>query len=104
MLIGVIAARDVERETVGDEDIDAGSLALELPELYVDQELADAIELLSEGDREALPVLAAGSRRIVGWIDHRDVLRAYASRLGHPATSSEDRKPATNGRARSTEA
>lgn len=36
---------------------------------------------VADGDRGALPVLADGSRELVGWLDHRDVLRAYSARL-----------------------
>jgi CIC family chloride channel protein len=88
LLIGVIAARDIERATA-DEGADAASLALPVPELYADRELAEAIELLSGGDFEALPVLADGTRSIAGWLDHRDVLRAYAVRRGGSAAVAE---------------
>ena len=92
-LVGVIAARDVEREGAAGARADAAALALEVPELYADQELADAIALLSDGDREALPVLEPETRHIVGWIDHRDVLRAYAARIGRLAASAEEGRP-----------
>ncbi len=94
MLVGVIAARDVEREGASGAQADAAALVLEVPELYADQELADAVELLSNGDREALPVLAAGTRRIVGWIDHRDLLRVYAERLGRRSEPTVAARPA----------
>ena len=81
LLVGVIAARDIEQEGTSGAQVDAAALALAVPELYAEQELADAIELLSEGDRDGFPVLAKGTGRISGWIDHRAVLRAYAERL-----------------------
>ena len=92
-LVGVIAARDVEREGASGARADAAALALEVPELYPDQELADAIALLSDGDREALPVLEPETRHIVGWIDHRDVLRVYAARIGRLAASAGEARP-----------
>ncbi len=92
-LVGVVSTRDVEREGASGAQADAASLALEVPELYADQELADAVALLSEGDREALPVLEPEARRIVGWIDHRDVLRVYAERLGRRAERAEEAQP-----------
>ncbi len=84
LLIGMISAGDIEREAAAGTGSDARSLAQGVPELHADQELGDAIEMLSDGDREALPVLAGETLRVVGWIDHRDVLRAYAARLGAP--------------------
>jgi len=92
-LVGVVAARDVERAGASGAQADAAALVLEVPELYADQELADAVRLLSDGDREALPVLERGSRHIVGWIDHRDVLRVYATRLGRRPASGEEARP-----------
>ncbi len=81
-LIGLVEAADLEREAVAGAEATAGSLAERVPELRCGQALADAIELLADGERGALPVLAADSRAVVGWIDHRDVLRAYSARLG----------------------
>ena len=81
-LVGVIAAADIERAAAEGGDASAGSLAQGVPDLHADQEVADAIDLLAEGDREGLPVLADGTRKVSGWIDHRDVLRAYAARFG----------------------
>lgn len=40
-----------------------------------------AVELLADEGREALPVLADDSRALDGWVDHRDVLCAYAREL-----------------------
>jgi CIC family chloride channel protein len=87
LLVGVISAREIERETDRESELDAAGLSRSAPELHADQELAVAVELLAGADREALPVVAAETRRLAGWIDHRDVLRAYAARLaGGPAS------------------
>ncbi len=79
-LLGVVEAADIEREAAAGGEATAGSLAQAVPELHRGQELGEAIEMLADGDRGALPVLADGSRALVGWIDHRDVLRAYSAR------------------------
>jgi CBS domain-containing protein len=60
------------------ESGDALALAEAIPALGPDDDLARAIDWLAEGDREALPVLDA-SGELTGWIEHRDVLRAYAA-------------------------
>ncbi len=86
-LLGVVTAADIQRDAADGTEADAGSLAQSVPALYADQEVADAIDLLAEGDREGLPVLAAGGREISGWIDHRDILRAYAARFGRSVSA-----------------
>ena len=79
--VGLVSARDVEREASAAEEMEASALTHEVPELHAEQELSAAAELLADGDREALPVLAEDSRTLDGWVDHRDVLRAYARKL-----------------------
>ncbi len=100
LLLGVIAARDVEREVEEDGGMDAAGLARAVPELHADSELAVAAELLAEGDREALPVLGAGTTRLAGWVEHRDLLLAYAGRLdqasGDPRALGEKRAAKTS--------
>ncbi|HEX8754498.1 MAG TPA: hypothetical protein VF731_13890 [Solirubrobacterales bacterium] len=43
-----------------------------------------AVDWLTGGDREGLPIVAPGTRTVVGWLDHRDVLRAYAGAAAPP--------------------
>jgi CIC family chloride channel protein len=81
-LIGVIRAREVEREAAEGDGPDAAALAQEAPELFAGEDLAVAVDYLAEEDREAIPVLVPGTRRMVGWVEHRDLLRAYAGKLG----------------------
>lgn len=76
-LRGVLSVRDLERLPEGGTD-EASSLAEEAPALFADEPLAVAIDWLTSGEREGLPVLSRSSSEIVGWIDHRDVLRAYS--------------------------
>jgi chloride channel protein, CIC family len=94
LLLGVLSARDVEREAGGDGDANAAALAEEAPELFAGQELGVAVESLFEQDREAAPVLAPGTRRLVGWIEHRDLLRAYAGGLGNRGSNGVGRADA----------
>lgn len=76
-LRGVLSVRDLERLPEADGG-EASSLAEEAPALYADEPLAVAVDWLTGGEREGLPVLSRDSEEIVGWIDHRDVLRAYS--------------------------
>ncbi len=87
LLLGILSAREVERD-IGSEEADAAALAEDAPELFADQALVVAVELLAEEDREAAPVLDSGTRSLVGWIEHRDLLRAYAGRLGDRSSDS----------------
>jgi hypothetical protein len=77
VLLGVVTARALEREA-GDPPTSVGAISEEVPELHPDQPLALAVDWLASGEREGLPVFAPGSSSAVGWVDHREVLRAYA--------------------------
>ena len=84
-LLGVLTARDIDRQTISGEHVDAASLARGAPTLHAEQPLVDAIELLSEGDWEGLPVVADESSTIIGWIDHRNIMRAYSAQISAEA-------------------
>ncbi len=77
-LRGIVSMRAFEREA---DDLPAtvGALAEEVPKLNPAEPLSVAVDWLTRGDQEGLPVLAVDGVTVVGWIDHRDVLRAYAS-------------------------
>jgi CIC family chloride channel protein len=77
-LIGVVTVRAIEREA--DEELSAPveNLAEDVPALHPEEPLAIAVDWLTGGDREGLPIVAPETRIVVGWLDHRDVLRAYA--------------------------
>ncbi len=51
-----------------------------LPSLRRDQKLLSALDTLLHHSGSGLPVLSVDGDRIVGWLGHRDVLRAYAAR------------------------
>ena len=79
---GMVTAHDVEN-AVRDNALDtvAGDLAQSTPTLYPTQSLERALGLLVRDERHGLPVLAKDNQSIVGWLTHRDVLRAYNARL-----------------------
>jgi CIC family chloride channel protein len=79
---GSVTAEEVER-AVNDQapDTPIGSLARAVPTVAATQMLEDALPTLAQSDGAGVPVLAGdGSRVIVGWLTHHDVLRAYAER------------------------
>jgi CIC family chloride channel protein len=69
----------------GDRDgVTAGDRAAMLPALHTSDSLRYALRALTEHETTGLPVLA--DDRLVGWLDHRDVLTAYGHRdTGHRA-------------------
>jgi CBS domain-containing protein len=84
---GTVTARQVEQSTRDNAlDVVVGELARETPTLTADQSL----------------VLAPDGRAIIGWLTHRDVLRAYNERLersvaraerGRQAARPDERQP-----------
>ena len=84
-LLGVVAAVDVEQAIAqGDDRPSAAKLVHATPELRVDESLEDAVLALAASDDEGLPVLAADSDQVVGWLTHRSLLHAYTERMDHP--------------------
>lgn len=61
------------------------------PPLRADDLLEDAVRALSLSDDPELPVLAAHSDEVIGWVGHRDILRAYHRE--RERLSSEGRRP-----------
>jgi CIC family chloride channel protein len=84
-IVGVVDARAVERALDRGEEGSALGLAEDVPVLHPDDDLGRAIESITEGDREGLPITYPDGR-LAGWVEHRDVLRAYATRGRAPAT------------------
>ena len=78
VVIGVLGARALERALQSGEETAAVDLTEAFPTLHPEDDLGQAIDWLADGDREALPVLDANGA-LAGWIEHRDVLRAYAA-------------------------
>ena len=76
-LLGVITAGDAERALSETTDRpDAASLSHPPPELRADQPLAEAIGALAEGNDDGVPVLSADGSEAIGWLTHRQLLRA----------------------------
>jgi chloride channel protein, CIC family len=81
-LLGVVAAADVERAIAEDRNgLTAAALARAAPALRADESLEDAVVALAASDEEGLPVLDAHGERVVGWLTHRRLLRAYRAQL-----------------------
>jgi CIC family chloride channel protein len=77
-LVGLIDATDLELAIEHDpQTLTAGGLAHPTVSLTPRQSLEDAVETLANGMEEGAPVLDPGSERLVGWLTHHDVLRAY---------------------------
>jgi CIC family chloride channel protein len=93
-LRGVLSVRDLERLPEA-EGQSASGLAEEAPPLYADEPLAVAIDWLTSGEREGVPVLSRKDGTVVGWIDHRAVLAAYAGGVeANPARVASGAAPA----------
>jgi CIC family chloride channel protein len=78
---GVISTRQLERALANSRpDATAGDLSEQPPTASLDQPLTDALPNLLHGETSGLPVLAGDETTVVGWLTHRDVLRAYQAR------------------------
>jgi CIC family chloride channel protein len=89
-LIGVLSAEDVEDEELAQASADAnvGGLAHTAPRLRAEDTLEEAVRALSVTEDMGLPVLSDRGDCIMGWVTHRDILRAYhreRERLSAPA-------------------
>jgi CBS-domain-containing membrane protein len=78
-LVGVVTAADIEERTLeyGSDEALAADVAHAAPELRAEDTLEDAVRALAIGDDAGLPVVSDEGRVVVGWLTHRDVLRAY---------------------------
>ncbi len=97
-LLGILTASSVEQRAMAGsgDDVTARRLARPVRELRADALLEDAIHALAHADAPALPVLGATGQRVVGWVTHRDILRAYhreRSRLVSGAVPSGNAAP-----------
>jgi CIC family chloride channel protein len=78
---GTVTSQQVEQAMRDNAlDAEAGGLAQETTTLRPNQTLEQALGALMR-ERSGLPVLEAETRRVVGWLTHMDVLRAYNQRL-----------------------
>jgi CIC family chloride channel protein len=88
-VIGVVDTRAIERALERGEDGTALDLAEGVAPLRRGEDLGSAIESLLDADREGLPVIDSGGF-LAGWIEHRDLLRAYARTNRRPIDPSPD--------------
>jgi len=80
-LVGVVSAEDVEPTLAhANGSRTTGSVARPLPLLRNTDTLDRAARLLTDIDEDGLPVVAGDGDTVVGWITHRDILRAYLRR------------------------
>jgi CIC family chloride channel protein len=78
---GTVVAREVEQSLRDNAtDVTAGNAAQETPTLAASQTLEQALAELVRSNAPGLPVVDASHRSLVGWLDHRDVLRLYSER------------------------
>ena len=85
-LAGIVSAADLGAAiSEVEEPLVAASLMRKAVAVRADESLESAMKVLA-AEEDGVPVLAAQSDRLVGWITHRDVLRAYAARRGDEAS------------------
>ena len=89
VLLGVVAAVDLEQAVTRDSSQMrlAADLMREAPTVRPEDSLEDGVAVLAAGDDEGVPVIDALGR-LVGWLTHRRVLRAYRRQAGLKATAS----------------
>jgi CIC family chloride channel protein len=88
---GTVLARQVEQSMRDNAlDITVGELAQETPVLTPDQSLEHAVGLLVRTEASGLPVLDSGHHAVIGWLTHRDLLRAYNARLERHVASADE--------------
>jgi CBS domain-containing protein len=89
---GTVTSQQVEQAMRDNAlDSEAGGLAQETTALRPGQTLEQALSTLMR-ERSGLPVLEPETRRVVGWLTHMDVLRAYNQRLEAGIRDAERRR------------
>ena len=90
---GTVTAREVEHSARENAlDVTAGALARALPGLSPSTSLHNALGALASHEGSGLPVLSPGGD-VIGWLQQRDVLRAYSARLQHGARDAAIAEP-----------
>jgi CIC family chloride channel protein len=75
---GIVTANEIEQAAdSGLDDLTAGELARSIATLRTDQSLQEALSVLLAGEQHGVPVVTSEDGGIVGWLTHRDVLKAY---------------------------
>jgi chloride channel protein, CIC family len=89
---GTVNSQEVEQSVEGNAvDAIAGDLARSLPTVRATQSLHDAVQTLIGRDTAGVPVVSTDGSRLVGWINHHDILQTYSTRL--PASNTADAGP-----------
>ena len=80
--LGIVGGMQAERALANGDGAGAraGDLVRETEALRADDDLGHATRHLAGADG-GIPVLDARGERLIGWLDHRAVVRAYAARL-----------------------
>ena len=82
---GIVTARRIEEGIeAGDVAPTVGQLTEDAPTIAEDQNLEEAVRKLDWTEGSGVPVLTADGQRAIGWLTHRDVLRAYNDHLPVP--------------------
>ncbi len=82
-LAGIVTAADLDAAiNEVEEPLVAAGLIRNAATVRADQSLESAMQVLA-AEEDGVPVLAAESDQLVGWLTHRDLLRAYAVRREH---------------------
>ncbi len=90
---GLVSVHQTEAAARDNElDATAGDLATIGPALSASQSLASALDLLDTAEDDGLPVLADDGAALVGWLTHREVLRAYRQKLTAAARGARSRE------------
>jgi chloride channel protein, CIC family len=80
--LGIVTLRDIERALRAqaiDESI--GALVEHAPTVAPDAPLDEAVETLVHQATPGVPVISPERKLVIGWLTHRDVLKAYRTRL-----------------------
>jgi len=87
-----VTSREIEEVALANRlDVTAAELVRTTPTLSKNESLESALGALVEHDQTGLPVVSADSAQLVGWVTHRDVLRAYNTRLRQSAQQTATR-------------
>ncbi len=97
-LLGVVDALELEL-AINDRrpGVTGADVLRHSARVRADDTLEAAIETLAASGEEGLPVLAAQSDQLIGWLTHRNLLQAYARRLRTGQAAMSSRTPAVSG-------
>ncbi len=100
---GTVTFRQVEQAMRDNAlDVQAGELARDAPALTPEQTLEQALQLIVHHGDDGVPVLDRDSRRLVGWLTHRDILAAYQTRLERSVAAAERQRAGVTAREQDT--